>query len=230
MSQSRHYLDPETNTSREIDIVASQGIYTGKTFATIRYIVECKRSPEKPWILFTRENKIIDWEYTGWYCTTAQGWNYIIHAAIDGKFDKLPFTYHLRDRIAYGIKTAFISGEDSAYKAMHSTVRCAISYINRAEKQKFGDSADINIPIIVLEGKLFDASLNGNGILNVHEIKEGVVLWDTIISGRSGLAVHIVTKEYIEDFVKHAFEMSNNLINDWKLNLDAILDEMNGYS
>jgi len=224
--QSTFYHDPETTTPREIDVVASKGTYIDGTFAKIVFVIECKSTIKKPWIIFSRNNEIIDYEYVDWYCCSDAGADYVLHASIDGKFDSFPLTYHLRDRIGYGITQAFTSGEDVAYKAMHSAGRCAVSYINAANKAKYGPVVDIVIPVIVIEGGLFDANLSDTNVLNISAIKEGVILWDTIIGDRKSLAIHLVTLDQLDAFVEKASETADNLILDWRNNLTGVLKEM----
>lgn len=226
VSQSTYYLDPELGIAREIDIVATQGLLAGDTFAHIKYVIECKKSRNKPWIIFTRKNEIFDWEYTEWYCTNDEGWDYLTHAAIDGKTDKLPLNYHLRDRVEYGVTTAFTTGEDTAYKAIQTSVRCAISYIEKTKSRQSLGSAEIVVPVIVIDGLLFDSYLSESGEIVVNRIEEGVVLWQGIVSGHSGVAVHIVTKPYLGNFVDNAAETATALLSDWKDNLEIILDDM----
>jgi len=149
-----------------------------------------------------------------------------MHAAIEGKIDKLALTYHLRDRVAYGVTTAFTSGEDAAYKAIQASVRCALSYIEKVKIRGIWRSAKIVVPVIVIDGLLFDSYLSENGEIVVNQIEEGVVLWQGIVSGHSGVAVHIVTKQYLPNFVENAAGTATALLSDWKENLEGILGEM----
>ena len=227
--QSKYYKDPETGTSREIDVVAQNGLYTGKTFAFISYVVERKKSTNKPWVLFTRKNEIIDFEYTGWYCSNNLGWDYLVHSAVEDKIDTFPLTHHLGDRIAYGVTVAFTSGEDSAYKALQSTIRCAISKLKQSDKRVIDRSLEIVVPVIVVDGKLFESYLDTENQLVTQEIEHGVVLWDGVVSGHSGMAIHVITSAYINDFTSKAGMTSSRLVEDWRESLDAILDEMESY-
>jgi len=229
VTQSTYYIDPETDTAREIDVLARAGICIEETFAFLRYSIECKRAADKPWILFTRENRIIDFEYADWYCANQTGWDYLIHAAIDEKIDALALNYHRRERIGYGLTAAFTSGDDACYKAVQSAVRCAIASLKMTEDRSFGRSVEIVIPVIILDGRLFESYLDSEGAVVVRDIGEGVFLWDGIVAGRTRIAVHIVTKMALGQFVANSSAMKSEVISDWEVNLERILDEMAGY-
>lgn len=226
--QSTFYHDPETDLPREIDVVATKGLFIGEDYAHIIFVIECKVSKKKPWIIFTRENKINDWEYTGWYCSTEKGSDYIIYASIDGKFENLPLTFHQRERVGYGLTQAFVSGEDLVYKAMQSAGRCAVSYVKKGNSFYTG-TVDIIIPVIVIDGCLFESYIDDNNELITKSIQEGVVLWDIIIADRKSLAIHIITRDYVEAFAKKASATADILIKDWEINLSEIMKETSGY-
>ena len=53
VSQSRRYVDPESNEIREIDVVASLSRQVAAIDVAVTLLVECKYSLEKPWVIFT---------------------------------------------------------------------------------------------------------------------------------------------------------------------------------
>ena len=53
-NQGFYYSDPETNTSREIDIIATKMDTFG--LFQVQFVVECKSSLDKPWVLFTSDS------------------------------------------------------------------------------------------------------------------------------------------------------------------------------
>lgn len=227
VSQSEFYLDPRTGVSREIDVRASSTLYTENTSASLSYVVECKKSTDKPWVLFTRENKIIDWEYANWYSSNENAWDYLIHAAIDGKIDLFPLNLHTSPRIAYGLTVAFTSGEDASYKAIQSVTRCALARIAKADEGfTIGEHIEVVLPVIVIDGVLVEAFLDKDNEVQVKEINEGIILWDGLIPERPRMAVHVVTRNGLEAFVERASATKDILMEDWENNLEDILEEM----
>src|SRR4051812_46473888 len=51
--QSEYYSDPETKASREIDVIASVDARNEDFLFRLTFVVECKMSRDKPWVLFT---------------------------------------------------------------------------------------------------------------------------------------------------------------------------------
>ena len=224
IQQSFYYMDPDTNKFREIDVIATKGLYTGKVFAHIRFIIECKTSKRKPWVVFTRKNKIIDYEYYDWYCTSKMGWDYVLHASIEGLFDGIETTFHKRATIGYGITQAFTTGEDITYKALNTVRNCAIAYAKCANNHKL-DMVEIIVPVVVFEGELFEAHLDKNEVLT-KRVDESVVLWHSALGNETGIGIHILTYKHLPTFAKLAGLSAERICDDWKNNLETILSEM----
>jgi len=222
--QSSYFNDPDTGKSREIDVVATKVIYTGDTFAVIRFVIECKSSKNKPWVVFTRDNEVIDFEYSNWYVVNQRGWDYMLHSSIAGKLEKHELSYHKGIEIGYGITQAFTSGEDVTFKALNSVAKCAVAYIEVAKSKKY-DVVEIVIPIIVIEGDLLEARLK-KGKLNTRRTEESVVQWDTVIGDKAGFTIYIVSRNTLSSFVVKAGKMADRICEDWKENLEEILYEM----
>lgn len=227
VSQSAYYTDPETGVPREIDVLARCGFVNRTTFGSVTFAIECKVSKKKPWVVFTQPNEIVDENYVNWYCASERAWQYIVHASIRGKFEKLPLTFHQRKRIGYGVTQAFTSAEDVPYKALHSAVRCAIEMTKRSEKSKMNaEFIDIIIPVVAIDGDLFETYLDEDNQLVCSKVTESVILWDAIISDKKSLAVHIVTREALGKFAAAAWQTADFIANDWKKNLVRIFHEM----
>lgn len=222
--QSSYFKDPETGKSREIDVVATKGIYTGETFATVRLVIECKSSKNKPWVVFTRDNEVVDFEFSNWYTTNQKGGDYILHSALTEKFDQYELNHHRRKEIGYGITQAFTSGEDVTYKALSSVGNCAAAYIERASSKKL-NIVEIVIPVIVIDGELLETRLQ-EGKLDTKRTEESVVRWDTVIGAEAGFMVHVVTKKSLSSFAVKAGNTAEAICEDWKENLDEVLQEM----
>ncbi|MFQ5965502.1 MAG: hypothetical protein ACE5KZ_14595, partial [Candidatus Scalinduaceae bacterium] len=64
--QSRYFFDPEDAKLREIDVIASYPDFTG--FIDISFIIECKVSKEKPWLLFSSQQTLEGFNRLFAYC------------------------------------------------------------------------------------------------------------------------------------------------------------------
>ncbi len=62
VSQSSYYLDPESHSLREIDVVASTRCRIGSMWISVALFVECKYA-HKPWVVFTSQSNLESWAF-----------------------------------------------------------------------------------------------------------------------------------------------------------------------
>ena len=58
--QSDYYDDFESGDSREIDVVAHMQTMIGELLVRVEFVIECKASRDKPWVLFTQHRSFAD--------------------------------------------------------------------------------------------------------------------------------------------------------------------------
>jgi len=204
VSQGEYYDDPETQTAREIDVIAVKRDKYG--LLGISLVVECKKSADKPWVLFTSEmhesgkNKLFTYA--------------IMPVSAREKLAKKVFDKSTRGlrwlnrpkRTAYGMAVAFAKGEDPAYKAGLSALKASISRNNLNTGKELSKSLRFVFPVIVIDGNLFEAYLDKKGNAVVQEIDEGTVTYYREISGCPASSVKIVTTKRLDEFCEEAFE------------------------
>ena len=229
VSQSDYYPDPETNILREIDVIARMGILVSNNiFTDISYMIECKSTNKKPWIIFTSENTypydpIIEPDY---YMGTNIAKDLLVTLAIDEKLNKLTPCYHEQERHGYGLVQSFSSGTDMAYKAIMGAAKSSISIIQKNNKPKFGRRCEIIFPLVVIEGRLFESFIGHSSELEINEIPFGHLMWKGRVSERPTIPITIITKNYLPEFVGKA-EISGKWLNEFcKENLVRILSDM----
>jgi hypothetical protein len=229
VSQSDHYHDPETNILREIDIIAKRSILVGDDiFTDISYVIECKLTNKKPWILFTSENTrpydpIIEPNY---YMGTNIAEDLLLSLGIDEKLNKLTPCYHEQKRHGYGLIQSFSDGPDLAFKAIMSAANSAISIIQESNKPKFGRRCKLIFPLVVIEGRLFESYIQNSSDPEINEIPFGHLMWKGSASERSTIPITVVTNNYIPEFVTKVSLSAIWFIEFCKENLIRIIDEM----
>lgn len=229
ISQSDYYPDPETNILREIDVIARKGVLVGDDiFTDISYMIECKSTNKKPWIIFTSENTrpydpVIEPNY---YMGTNIAEDLLVALAIDEKLNKLTPCYHEQKRHGYGLVQSFSSRTDMAYKAVMGAAKSAISIIQKNNKPKFGRRCTIIFPLVVIEGRLFESFMGHSSKLEINEIPFGHLMWKGSISKHPTIAISIITKTYLPEFAGKASISGKWLIQFCKENLVRILSEM----
>lgn len=63
---------------------------------------------------------------------------------------------------------------------------------------------DIFVPVVVVDGQLFEAYLGDNFALEVRPITRGVLVWRNPVSGRPNTIIHVVNLPEYADFVQGA--------------------------
>lgn len=174
--QAQYYLDAETGKAREFDVAALRST-GGLQTIEVKVVVECKRSPDKPWVLFT--NKVHQTSILPFLRTAGSraGRDFIRRARRDDIVKRLAH-YQNPERIAYGMTQGFTNGEGVAYKATMSAANAALWSIKNHEEavEPYEAIGLVVFPVIVVDAPLFEyyldedtAALNriSRGILNV---------------------------------------------------------------
>lgn len=226
--QSVYYRDPETDTPREIDVVAGhQGEYADYFMFSVTFCIECKKS-SKPWVVFVGPDKVGKSAFhRGWICSKI---------GQDVK-DNLPLAvthkqaFHKWERPwGTGVTTAQVgvsdsegkqskqrdgSNNDAPYKAMMGATKAAYAIAQEANTKKWYDNdpsvlfGAMTQPVVVFDGILFEAVLNDSGEIEVSQVDESIVLFRYPFSRNEeeGIAVRIVTLPKLKDFVERAIKV-----------------------
>jgi hypothetical protein len=212
VTQSDYYLDPDTGKYRETDVVATairQLTQRPLRYFRITFTFECKTSEDKPWILFTG-GKTPDLLDRIKERAASVGGRQILAALADDSRAQGLSIFDIDSPPAYGFTQAFTSGQDRAYESVMSAAKAAAAMVDQADRfEPFHRSyALIALPVVVLRGGLFAASLSKDGGLSVAKISEGTLLWRNPIVSRSHTIVKVVTAETLGSY---AARMSNSI-------------------
>lgn len=207
VSQGEYYDDPDTKTSREIDVIAVKTDEYDILETSI--VVECKRSADKPWVLFTSETHESGRDITLTYAVMSLSAREKLVKLSKKGFDKSMqdlLWLNKSKKTAYGMAVAFTKREDPAYKAALSALKASISQNISSSYTNVTKSLRFIFPVIVIDGNLFEAYLDKKGNTVVREIDEGTVTYYREISKCPVSSVRIVTTKRLERYCDEAFE------------------------
>jgi hypothetical protein len=183
--QSSFYSDPETGTSREIDVIGRKHDKVGLIY--IYPVIECKKS-SKPWVVFTSEqvsyNRI--WSF-GIMSDTAR-------EAINNNIESMTKVDWFMNvgRVGYGITEAFTSREDETFKAGMTATKASLALLKR-ETTSSPRFMSFFFPTVVIDGRLFECYLKSDGSAVVAEIDSAFLLFPIILGQHTGSSIRIVT-------------------------------------
>lgn len=215
VSHSVAFQDLTTSKSREIDIFATKNFVddTLKLYTEFNLVLEAKKMNKYPWVIFTTPNY-----YKGFgYRQLHHGFNYKKNgrALFAAEAIDKDYIFNEKSRIGINFYEAFKqqnSDENSKiFDAILSVCKAAYYLNDRysplSKEQEFCKQESVELyfylPVIALEGNLFEAHLEEN------EIKINKSLWEPLeynIASENLENKHevflpsIVTKEYLHEY------------------------------
>ena len=214
--QSDYFVDPESEKQREIDVVAFKEQRVDDTLLRISFVVECKVSKNKPWVLFTSdevflsESRKVSQRFTS--LLGALFLRSLVHSQVDEDVAK-SLLFALPKRPAYGVTNAFTEGKDVPYEACMSVAKAAKAKVWKTDQfmaQSKKRVVEIAFPVVVIDALLFEVFLEEDDI-GLEKVDFGVLVWRNPVSFLPHTIIHIVTKNYLGRFVQSANETVNLL-------------------
>lgn len=208
--QSDYYTDPEDNiTSREIDVWASWSRREGAHFARVSFVVECKRSGDKPWVAFTSTDQTMHAVASIVQRAANPAGRGFLHLISGFKESHQLPLLKAADRLAYGLTQAFTSGSDSSYQATLSAAKAAQALSVRFDTDP--NVLHIVIPVVVIDGHLFECFLDASSAIQIQEAESVVLAWRRDIVDVNTI-IHVITKPAIAQFVADAESLAAELL------------------
>jgi len=201
-TQSEYFVDPESGDNREIDVVAFRQAAIGEIIVRISVCIECKVSNKHPWIIFTSEDtKIASPASIIQRPTTRLGYEFLNRISHNKYAHNTPF-FKLNKRNGHGLTEAFTNGKDNAYSSCISVAKCARSLIEKAEtaSNQQGPICEITLPIVLLEGKLFECHQDNTDI-EVNEITHSTLIWRNQASNAGHSIISVYTTKALTKLI-----------------------------
>lgn len=217
--QSDYYRDIESQDWREIDVIGEQTWekrQTGSCNVRIMFVIECKASRDKPWLLFTSsKSSIAGPARIVQRVSTPLGHAWLSSICQRQEIQDL-LLFSVTETPAYGITQAFSSGADVTYAAAIGAAKAAIAYAHgtRVGSRQLEDWAVIIFPMIVTEARLFSCSYDetAEGRINIEEVKSGDLLWRNPLSEHPHTIIKVLTANYLNEYLRAASESAVHLV------------------
>jgi hypothetical protein len=216
ISQGGYYRDPITLKWREIDVATYDILNKSGEWFYISYVVECTYAARTPWVVFpidstrTADDEWI-WEGHIW-SEAASGVSTVLYDRVMRLGEQLQPILLFPEPVSYSVIQSGTStgkkddrSEPSGAYAKVQQVLSAATAIQSIADMRPG-RWELILPVIVLEGALFEARLSENGRAKVTPTEEGMA---TVYVNRWGteggpVAVHIITEKALPAFCKNA--------------------------
>jgi hypothetical protein len=206
--QSEYFRDQDSQVLREIDVSALL-IEPLRPFTLhIGALVECKVSLKKPWVAFvTPRPRLSPVAAVAQRLATPLGEQWLDRLSKDTTVQGLPLMSQ-RPQSGYGLATAFIDRQDPnrkdyAYEAVMKAMKAASASAGGSRYQK-EHLCGVYFPVVVLGGRLFEASLDGARETVVAEVARSQLITRQSLAGMPHTIVDVVTEDglpaYVDDF------------------------------
>jgi hypothetical protein len=213
VTQGAYYIDETTRKSREVDVIASTSrwLKTPNVTLTLRLVIECKYSRDKPWVLLTSQRSdrasIVGTDSSRVFADD-NGRALLSNLKAEDVKNSLFLTG--RSASGYGAVTAFKkkdSATDEAYAAPLAVAKAAQTIGKTdAKPGPFSTLAGhirclVTVPCVVIDGSLFTAALAEERTITIKQIPSGRLLLKNPEVGTSESVIDLVTMSGLAAYV-----------------------------
>ncbi len=217
VAQSVYYRDHETEKYRETDIVASKYERINETWIHITFVIECKKSNDKPWVVLKNEGLSNHIENLLPIYHTNNASNFINACSNESEY-KSPLIFRNDRSLGYSIQTAFNVGSDRSYESIQSVTK-ACEYFSQKVSQRKKVCA-FYFPVILVDGKLCEASYQEEEI-EIAEVNYSEILITRSFHEYGNSHIHIFDNSTLEEVVKKLDNLSNDFFAKYNHLLEA---------
>lgn len=207
VANNLYYIDQDEGKGREIDLRALKNYEYkagGKSYF-IRHclLIECKRSAKKPWVVFSSPQSIYDRNFFFLQCRGVKKDIKWVDTIVPVKMGEIhPFSMHeLRGR-SFFEPFKNIDGGVTIYKSLITSVKAAIAMRNNEFGARAKGNVCIYYPIIIFDGKLYEAYLDEKNKIKTQEVDTVIVsfYYESLKYKDERFLVPIVTERYLSSF------------------------------
>jgi hypothetical protein len=200
ISQSVMFKDEESGKYRETDLIAHETKNIKNVWFNISFIVECKKSNEKPWIVFKNSEQytLINKRYPVLISNNGQK---LIESIIKFSDFRSPLLFPEIKDSGYNIVTAFNSKSDTAYSASQSVIK-ACEYLLKKSNESSKRFCNLYVPIIAIEGDLFESFLDSGNNIELQQVNSSSIISTKSFEEQNSNLLRIVTSSYLDDYTE----------------------------
>jgi hypothetical protein len=242
VSQFEHYIDQESQSVRPVDVVASLTKDIDNSTVNMKIFVECKYvANNKAWAIITTSERFSKYMYFSRVLRNKHPANWKTLDTLQGRLvgrliqfaeGNRQFTFFTRKTAGYIVREALSDKLDYAHEAIAEISKSVEAHDIENEKfyiqtiESFERSEDLNslsslglyfsiaIPMVVINGELYECSLTDDGQIDTMKVNHGIVLVpyrrrESNLNAQVTLSsVAIVTESHLDSYI---IEMKNAL-------------------
>jgi hypothetical protein len=194
--------------AREVDVVA-QSTTRDSSVVRLAFVIECKWSADKPWVFFCHDRGMTTAACATQSISSALGemllWKEAGNASIErnGLFSRQRLS-------AFGGRQAFAKSADVVFDSLRAVAGNAAALASQYDRDvercvraaKFPEFAVVMFPVVVVEGRIFQASPRHEGVDLDEVSRTRVHFRGAGRAGRSITTIDVVRADELESFVR----------------------------
>lgn len=224
VAQGQYFLDPISEKSREIDVLASREQYQGAAGMEGYIVCECKTTSDKPWVLLGGGSVPALKDRALTLMRNESGWKFLTMVRKFEDVQGLPLFARV-DVVSHGIVRALTQGnEDVAFNGVASVANAGVGSLAFAyDMDRHECTIGIALPVLILDGPLYRYSLGDDRKPTLLRVHHGLLPVADQRLKQSRALVWVITREVHEEFLKGAFETFDFLLDQClEVNADVV--------
>lgn len=219
VQQGMLYTDPDTQKPREIDIIASRSRYFEGSFIGVRFVIECKRALESPWLLFTIPGSNLSAGGPSGQLVSEFDWvteRKLIAPEWTGSCELL----NPCRQISYAVVESFRGEKNEsnrAYSAAQAVSKCSHDTLKLDTHLFESDgnlSTNIVLPTILIDGELYECSLDSEFQPQLNLVSRGVLSWKRATESSWDMLIRVETFANCTTFATMAKQFADTVLQD----------------
>lgn len=199
LTQSILYKDNDLNKYRELDIIAYYGKLVNGVSFNFSFVIECKKSIDKPWLVFKNDN-LINSKLNRFKPFATKNAELLIDNIGKSKDYELNYLFPETNNSGYNVVIAYKDKSDLAYSSSLSLLK-ACGYIrDKFNKSKLKQCNFYN-PLIIIEGDLYDVRFNGSEEVDFDLVDSSSFMNTKILNDEDSSVITIASSKKLDKFI-----------------------------
>lgn len=221
-SQSILYKDRISEKYRETDLIAFMTKCINDVWVNLTFVVECKKTTDKPWIIFKNKKmySLEGWKYPHFASKNAKK---LINEILASDNFQHSSIFPKTVESGYNIAVAFNEKSDMAYQATQSIISTCEFLVNSSNNsdKKF---LNIYIPIVAIEGKLYEAFLQTTNDLAINNINHTIMVTTKSFEEHNSNIINIISSDNLEEYISRLYEECEEFYLKYSKEIDTITE------
>ncbi|MEQ8555023.1 MAG: hypothetical protein RIC06_00020 [Cyclobacteriaceae bacterium] len=223
VAQSVYFKDGESGKYRETDIIANKYKYLSGQWIHVTFVVECKRSDDKPWVIL-KNNGLSNHlgNQLPIYCTTNA--NNFIQSVSEYTVYKSDLLFKNERSIGYSVQAAFNKGMDKSYESIQSVTKACEYFSSKLNERR--NVCAFYFPILLVEGNLFEATYN-NGETEINKVSTSEILLTRSFHEHGNSHIFLFDHSNLDSICKRLGLLADEFLEKYEKQLNKINSDTN---